>query len=132
MPTTLNDPIDGAELKEIILKRIGDQLDKDCTLGNDIAYAGFHLNFEIKLKYLRSKVEETLVWGNMKEGGDHSDTDTPHDVGDIILADTYLTDSPNTAREDHDLPIPVIVQTPNGMERRKVKLGRPPKVKDQG
>lgn len=129
MPTvSLNDPIDGAELKQIILHRIAAALDKDCTLVNDVAYAGFTLGFEIKLKYLRSKTTETLVWGSVKEGGDHNDTDTPHDVGNDVVVDNYSSDSPNTAREEHDLPIPIMVKTPSGQERRKIHIN-PPKVK---
>jgi hypothetical protein len=41
------------------------------------------------------------------------------------LADTYTSDSPNTAREDHSLPIPVMVQTPSGKERRKIHVNQP-------
>lgn len=120
MPTeTLRDPLDGAELKAIILSRISDALDKDCTLTNDIAYAGFHLNFVINLTYKRSKVPSTLVWGNLSVG----DTSTGDDSQELIQelsTDTYESDSPNTAREEHGLPVPVLVKTPTGMERRKV------------
>lgn len=116
MPPSLNDPIDGAELKLIILERISRALDRDSTLGNDIAYAGFSLSFEIRLKYLRSKTADTLVWGNAVEGVETLDQPTE------TATDTYTTDSPNTAREDHSLPVPVMVQTPNGPQRRKIHV----------
>lgn len=118
---SLNDPIDGEELKQIILKRIEDALDRDCTLADTIAYAGFELSYEIKLKFIRSNSPGTLVWGAAKEGMSVGDSDT------VTLVDEYKTDSPNTAREEHDLGIPVMIDTPAGRERRKV--GRPPKVK---
>lgn len=114
--TSLNDPIDGSELKQIILERISRALDRDSTLADDIAYAGFSLSFEIRLKYLRSKTADTLVWGEEKEGVETLDQPTE------TATDTYSTDSPNTAREEHDLPVPVMVQTPNGPQRRKVHV----------
>lgn len=114
--TSLNDPIDGSELKQIILERISRALDRDSTLADDIAYAGFSLSFEIKLKYLRSKTADTLVWGNAVEGVETLDQPTE------TATDTYTTDSPNTAREDHSLPVPVMVQTPNGPQRRKIHV----------
>lgn len=118
---TLTDPIDGSELKAIILERIARALDRDSTLANDIAYAGFTLSFEIRVKYLRSTTAPTLVWGNQIL--------TPLADGVVVeagpeevLTDTYATDSPNAAREAHDLPVPVMVQTPNGPQRRKVHV----------
>lgn len=118
--TSLNDPIDGAELKQIILERITRALDKDCTLSNDIAYAGFALKFQIDLKFLRSKTAPTLVWGTEVQTVDPAIA--TEDEESVILADTYETDSPNTAREEHSLPIPVLVQTPNGPQRKKVHV----------
>lgn len=114
--TSLNDPIDGAELKAIILERISRALDRDSTLADDIAYAGFSLSFEIRLKYLRSKTADTLVWGEEKEGVETLDQPTETAI------DSYSTDSPNTAREEHGLSIPVMVTTPNGPQRRKVHV----------
>lgn len=122
---SLNDPIDGAELKLIILARIKEALDRDCTLANDIAYAGFNLTFEIRLKYLRSKTEGTLVWGAVM---DTSNVKAEAEIFELagatpdIVTDSYTSDSPNQAREDHALPIPVMIQTPNGPERRKIHV----------
>lgn len=133
MPTTsLNDPIDGSELKLIILKRISDALDKDCTLVNDIAYAGFAMKYSIDLKFLRSKTAPSLIWGSTTEN--LRPEVEQMDVAELIAApietisDSYETDSPNTAREEHSLPIPVMVKTPSGSERRKIHIN-PPKPK---
>jgi hypothetical protein len=119
MPTVSeNDPIDGGELKKIILDRISTALDKDCTLTDDIAYAGFRLDFVINLGYKRSKTPGTMVWGNAAEGYEG--------VPDMIeiVKDNYETDSPNTAREDHNLPVPVMIQTAAGMEKRRIHVNR--------
>lgn len=128
MPTTsLNDPIDGAELKQIILKRISDALDKDCTLVDDIAYAGFVLKFEINLTFKRSRTPGTLIWGTTTDGG-LTATTTEDVITPIQAAGEYETDSPNTAREEHDLPVPVMIKTPSGETRRKIHIN-PPKPK---
>lgn len=125
MPTTAeNDPIDGAELKSIILKRIGDQMDRDCTLTNDVAYAGFRLEYNIKLKYLRSKTADTLIWGDTVVGVFNASPSLGMELGGVELTDTYESDSPNTAREEHELPVPVMVQTPNGPEKRRIHVNR--------
>lgn len=130
MPTTsLTDPIDGAELKAIILHRIAAALDKDCTLVNDIAYAGFALKYSIHIEYKRSKTPPTVIWGDLKEGDVAVDT---AEVGSTIthntVEDKYESDSPNTAREEHDLPVPVMIKTPSGETRRKIHIN-PPKAK---
>jgi hypothetical protein len=113
-----NDPIDGGELKKIILERISNALDRDCTLTNDIAYAGFQLDFQITLGYKRSKTTGTLVWGNTGEG----DGGLPDAIE--TAKDHYESDSPNTAREAHGLPVPVMVATPAGMEKRRIHVNR--------
>src|ERR1700755_2260234 len=92
-----NDPIDGAELKSIILERISRALDRDSTLANDIAYAGFNLSFEIRLKFLRSKTAETLVWGAHTEA---VDVKALAAAPEETVTDSYASDSPNTAREE--------------------------------
>lgn len=123
--TSLNDPIDGAELKAIILERISRALDRDSTLANDVAYAGFELKFNIDLKFLRSKTAPTLIWGSEVQKVEPAVVTQDED---IVVTDAYSTDSPNTTREEHDLPVPVMVSTPNGPQRRKVHVNpRSPK-----
>lgn len=112
--TVLNEPLSGLEIKEIVLQRISAALDKDCTLVDDLAYPGFGLKFSVDLTYLRSPVPSTMIWGESSEG--EVGTDAEKVSGD------YQTDSPNTARQDHDLGIPVLIQTPAGPKRRRVKF----------
>lgn len=127
----LNDPLSGSEIKEIILQQISAALDKDCTLVDDLAYPGFGLKFSLDLTYLRSPVPKTMIWGEASGG---HDPDAPFDpfasgvrlgegqVAQESVFGDYQTDSPNTARQDHDLGIPVMIQTPAGPKRRKVKF----------
>jgi len=113
---TLNEQLSGDEIKTILLKQIEDRLDGDSTLLNDIAYAGFHAKFEIKLSFVRSLTKPTEVWGS---------AGTPVEGGETVeVQGEFKTDQPDVARQEHNLPIPVLAQTPNGPERRRVRIER--------
>ena len=114
---TLNDPLSGDEIKRIVLARIEAALAKDCTLIDDLAYPGFSLNFEIKLGYVRGPVPGTLVWGGMAKG---AAVDPDAEVESV--QGEYKTEIPNAARQEHDLAIPVMVNTPNGPQKRRVRF----------
>ena len=117
---TLNDPLSGAEIKQIALAKFAEALDRDCTLVDDICYPGFRLKFDATISFTRANAVYTSVWGNALVG------DPPEEgtQGDLISGG-YETDSPNTAREENDLPIPVMIQTPSGPKREKVKFSVP-------
>lgn len=124
---TENEAITGSELKEIIMQRISKAMDRDCTLTDDIAYAGFALDFQINMKFLRSKTDKTLVWGNEVELAQGMGKEALVDLAaapSVQVTDKYESDSPNMAREEHDLPIPVYVNTANGPERRKIHVNK--------
>ena len=112
---SLNDPLSGAEIKDIIGQEIRAAMDKNCTLSNDVAYAGVTVSYELKIGFVRAPTKETLVWGNAKSG--EAPTGQPEAV-----TGTYASDSPNQAREEHDMPTPVLQQTPNGPRRAKVHV----------
>ncbi len=122
--STLNDPLDGTEFIDIVLTRIRRALEADSVIGKDTEHPRF--SFEIKIKFPAEHTKETLVWG--KEG-----TISLAEPIEMIT-DSYASDSPNRSREDHNLPIPVMVQTPSGPEKRKIhvnpptRVGRPPKT----
>jgi hypothetical protein len=114
---TLNDPLSGDEIKRIVLSRIESALAKDCTLIDDLAYAGFSVTFEIKIGYVRGPVPGTLVWGGMAQGAAvGSEGETASVQGE------YKTEIPNAARQEHDLAIPVMVNTPSGPQKRRVRF----------
>jgi hypothetical protein len=118
---TLADPLSGQEIKAIILDEIEKRLNGDCTLGNDLAYAGFTAKFEIKVSFVRSLVKESLVWGNAAKAPDAEPVEA---AGEAAITDAYTSQSPDVERQEHGLPIPVIVQTPTGPVRKRVQIER--------
>jgi hypothetical protein len=111
---SLNDPLSGAEIKQIIMMKVADALDRDCTLQDDICYPGFSLKFDAKIGYVRSVTPGTVIWGVENQG------EPP--ANEEVVAELYETNSPNTAREENNLPIPVMIQTPAGPRREKVRF----------
>ncbi len=114
---TTNDPLSGAEIKEIILREIERRMNGDSTLNNDLAYGGFAATFSITVSYVRSLTKETLVWGGVTELPDAGQSD-----GETVIADTYVAPAPNVARQQNNLPIPVLIQTPTGVRRKRVQI----------
>jgi hypothetical protein len=121
---TLNDPLSGAEIKEISVRKFAEALNRDCTLTDDITYPGFSLCFEARISFVRSTTPPTLIWGDVNGGLTvKGGPDTEAIVS--VASGAYETDSPNTAREENSLPIPVMIQTPSGPKREKVKFQVP-------
>ncbi len=112
---SLNDPLCGEEIKAIILQRVTDALNRDTTLYNDIAYAGFTAKFECNITFLRSRTPKTLIWTDAESG-----KGVPN--GGTVVAETYQTDQPDVARQAHNLPVPVMQSTPSGAQRVKVRI----------
>jgi len=120
---TLNDPLSGSEIKKIILQRIENALNKDCTLQDDLSYPSFSMIFEINLKYARASVPSTLVWGKVDGELEKPLEGEMEEIIESVKA-SYESGPPNVARQEHDLPIPVMVSTPSGPQRRKVHFER--------
>jgi hypothetical protein len=115
---TTNDPLSGAEIKEIILREIEKRMNGDSTLNDDLAYAGFTAKFEVKVAYLRSLTKETLVWSSVSQ----DITADTEPAGETTVFDTYVAPAPNVARQQNNLPIPVLIQTPTGTQRKRVQI----------
>jgi len=113
---SLNEPLSGEEIKMILLQRIGEALDRDTTLYNDIAYAGFKANFECKISFVRSLTKPTIAWG-VVEGGEDGEDD-----GNTAVIEEYSTDQPDVARQEHNMAIPVLSQGPAVPQRVKVRI----------
>jgi hypothetical protein len=120
---TLADPLSGAEIKAIILDEIEKRLNGDCTLGNDLAYAGFTAKFEIKVSFVRSLVKESLVWGTAATAAPEG-VETEVEKERTVAEDAYTSAAPDVERQEHNLPIPVLVQTPTGPVRQRVHIER--------
>lgn len=119
---TLNEALSGGEIREIIAQEIEKRLKGDCTLAEDLSYAGFGFTFDLKIYFKRSLTKETLVWG---AGGSSQEPVTPEDPMTPIKTTYESASSPDIERQQHDLPIPVLVQTPSGAQRQKVRIERP-------
>lgn len=120
----LNDPLNGAEIKQIVIAKVNEILNRDSTLIDDIAYAGFESDFEIRLRFKRASTKDTLAWGKVAEGSLESSADDPDDapVESVSLHGTYETDSPGAARDEHGLPHPVLIPGPDGPRRERVVI----------
>ena len=113
----LNDPLAAEEIKAIVIARIEDAFSRNQALIDDVTYAGFRVKFDIKFEFVRSAVPGTLVWGEASKG----------DLTDAVpgegVAGEYASDpSPNKTREDNDLPLPVMVNTSTGPQKRRVRI----------
>lgn len=121
---TLADPLSGREIKTILVQEIERRLNGDSTLLDDLAYAGFNAKFDIKISFTRSMTPATLVWGEAGQKppeGIATETVKERDV----VADSYASNpAPDVERQNHNLPVPVMVQTPTGPVRRRVQIER--------
>lgn len=120
MERTLTDPLCGSEIKAILLNEIEKRLNGDSTLLDDLAYAGFTAKFDIKISFLRSLTQPTLIWGTA--AADTGAESAP--AGETAISGTYVSPAPNVARSENNLPIPVLVATPAGMVRKRVQIER--------
>ena len=113
---SLGDPLSGAEIKEIIAQEVQKRLTGDCFLANDRAYGGFRLKFTAEITLLRPNAS-TLAWQDMTVGEGEQGTTVP-------VAVEFDSGPPDVERQNHDLPVPVIVQTPTGPKRQRVQIER--------
>lgn len=116
-------PLSSDEIIEIILQRIDRALRRDCFLAQAMTYNGFSFSFEGKLKFNDMMMgRETNVWDNVIEGV----VNVSDPVKEDNVTESYESgDSPNRARVEHDLGIPV--ETTEG--KRKVIRHR--KIKEE-
>lgn len=113
----LNDPLAAEEIKAITIAKIEDAFTRNQALIDDVTYAGFRVKFDIKFEFVRAAVPGTLVWGVESHG------EQTGEVAPLEASGEYASDpSPNKTREDNDLPLPVVVMTPSGPQRRRVRI----------
>ena len=117
----LNDPLAAEEIKAIVIARIEDAFSRNQALIDDVTYAGFRVSFEIKFQFFNSLTAGTLVWGEHQQGEKSAFENPP--VTAIQVAAEYQSDpSPNRTREDNALPLPVMVNTSTGPQKRRVRI----------
>lgn len=120
---TLNLPLSGNELIEIILQRIETRLRRDCFLHEAATYNGFSYDLALNIKFKDMMLgKETLVWDK------HVVDDPNFGAGVITPAETTEKfdsgDSPNGTRMEHGLDIPVQVQEGRRTVIRKRKFAK--------
>lgn len=116
---TMNLPLSGNELIEIILQRIETRLRRDCFLHEAATYNGFSYDLNLMIKFKDMMMgKETLVWDK-------------HEQGEGEVAEPVVTteqfdsgDSPNGTRMEHGLDIPVQVQEGRRTVIRKRKFAK--------
>jgi len=113
----LNDPITMAEAKFIALSKMEADMNKNSVLIDDLTCAGFSIEYEIRFKLWRSPTPSTLVWGS-KEVGDTLGAPEQETMNGEYSADI----SPTKTRQDNDLPLPVLVNTPTGLQKKRVRI----------
>jgi hypothetical protein len=75
------------------------------------------VKFDIQIGFINSPTPGTLVWGVGQQGEQQGEA-----VEKPVSGEYQSDPSPNKTREDNDLPLPVMVQTPSGPQRRKVRI----------
>ena len=98
----LNLPLSGREKKDIILQRLAERLDRDCTLNDAICHNGFSFKLTLDIKLHDMISSQTLVW----DEGSIGETETAP-VEAAHMSEEYVTPNPNQARQDHGLDLPV-------------------------
>lgn len=124
----LNLPLSSDEIIEILLQRFEKKLRSDCFLHQANTYNGFSFTFEMKLTFKDMMMgRQTLVWDQHTEPEKVTEFAGDAQNVEASASETFDSgDSPNRARVDHDLPLPV--ETIEG--RRKVIRHR--KMKEDG
>ncbi len=107
----------GPELKEVLLRKISEQLDLTGEFKTNITYPWVKYNITVKLlSYPRQGIGDTpgiiaQVDGEIAAGGE------PPQVSELVVDFSLdeVIDTPDKARVDADLPIPTTAQGPGGV-----------------
>jgi hypothetical protein len=102
----LNLPLETDEVIAIILQRIEARMRSNCFFSHAATYNGFSYDLEMKVKFNdMMQNRDTLVWDR------HTDGEVPLDAKQEVIVEKYDSgESPNRARQEHDLELPVQVQ----------------------
>lgn len=127
---TLNKPLSGAEIIEVVCNQVKKAMQRDCTLAPHCAYPAFSYAISINITFqdTGTKVKGTSVTVSDKLGELEPEVE-------VQTAETIVEgapDSPNTVRMENDMGIPVLTRTPQGgVEEKRIKYSNP-KFAEQG
>lgn len=115
LETALNLPLSGREKKDIILQRFSDRLDRDCTLMDSMCHNAFSFKLSCEIQLFDMVSTQTLVWDQATIG----DTSNPP-AETATVTEEYKSESPNVARMEHNLDLPI--ETTDGKGQKRVKF----------
>ena len=116
---TLAKPLSGAEIREAIIHKLREQMQRDCFLAPHIAYASFsfQLKLDVQFQNTGTSIKETTIRAT-DAGGEVIAADMEH----AELAVSGEPQPPNEVRVETGQGVPTVVQKPQGgIEERKVK-----------
>jgi hypothetical protein len=126
MEIVLNHPLNGSEVREIILLKIKETLDKDTRLHEMMAFPSFRFTADIAIVLtgaVHSEIARTVEGG---EGDMDADPDMP--AMHVIAHSETVEMPPNQARVDAGIGVPVLTRDERGKQvERLVKY-----AKDEG
>ena len=127
----VNTPLDAGEIKDIAMQEFKKRLDGLGPLSGSKEYAGFSLDFQVKIHLRRTgeaihEGRETLAWGNVQGGelpsGANLDA-VSHEMEIAGIASTFESKDPNDERIERDMPLTVEAGDGKGGKiRKKVRV----------
>lgn len=113
----VNLPLDGSEIRQIILQRLEKRMENNSQLANGIAYSGFKYDLTLVIKLEHATNPETLVW-DLGQEGMISDEAQAEDMGE-----KYESKPPNVERQDNGLALTVEATDTKGKKSfKKVRI----------
>lgn len=122
--TAIATPFEAGEIKDIACQELRKRLDMLSPLFGNKEYAGFDLEFQVKINLRRSgevtAPKETLAWGNAKGGARAAEN---MDEWEGEIAEKFTSQEPNVERMERDMPLTVESGDGRGGKvRRKVHI----------
>jgi len=111
--TAVNLPLDGSEIRQIILQRLEKRMELNSVLAIGIAYPGFEYDLTFVIKVDHPSVQPTTVWDRGKEGSVGSGAQ------EINLSEKYASKTPNVERQDNGLDL--TIETTNAKGKKDFK-----------
>ena len=121
---TLNKPLSGEELIEIMVRQIKLKLQSNCFLAKHVAYPAFSFTAVIQVNFQNTgtRIQGTSAQISGSEGKMDPEAESETEIEEV----SGQYDAPNIARRENDIPIPVITRTPQGgIEEKRIKYTDP-------
>jgi hypothetical protein len=115
----LNLPLETEEIIEIVLQRIKARMQANCHFSSAVTYNAFSADVTINFRLNDMNFgKTTLVWDKI-ELGEKVPAEAPVET---VSEKIESGDSPNAARQDADLPVPVLVTEGRKRVIKKIRI----------